>query len=112
VNRKLISLTAALAFMTSPAIAAAQAPAASASSQRSVGPTIAANTVGVRAPSATRALNARAADTHMGAGTNVALMVVGGAAIIIGAIIGETAGLLIAVAGAAIGLYGLYYFIQ
>jgi hypothetical protein len=48
----------------------------------------------------------------MGAGRNVALMVVGGAAIIVGAIIGETAGLLIAVAGAAIGLYGLFNFIQ
>jgi hypothetical protein len=48
----------------------------------------------------------------MGAGQNVALMVVGAAAIIIGAAIGHTAGVLIAVAGAAIGLYGLYYFIQ
>lgn len=48
----------------------------------------------------------------MGAGQNIALMVVGGAAIIIGAIIGETAGLLIAVAGAVIGLYGLFHFIQ
>jgi hypothetical protein len=48
----------------------------------------------------------------MGAGTNVALIVVGGAALIVGAIIGGTAGILIAVAGAAIGLYGLYGFIQ
>jgi hypothetical protein len=113
VNRKLISLAAALALMTSPVIVAAQAPAmASGHAERSVGPTVAANTAGVRAPAATRALNARAADTHMGAGQNVALMVVGGAAIIVGAIIGETAGLLIAVAGAAIGLYGLFHFIQ
>jgi hypothetical protein len=48
----------------------------------------------------------------MGAGQNVALMVVGGAAIIVGAIIGGTPGILIAVAGAAIGLYGLFNFIQ
>jgi len=53
-----------------------------------VGPTVAANTVGIRAPAVTQASSARAADTHMGAGQNVALMVVGGAAIIIGAIIG------------------------
>jgi hypothetical protein len=39
-------------------------------------------------------------------------MVVGGAALIIGAVIGGTAGVLIAVAGAAVGLYGLYYFVQ
>ncbi len=112
-NRKLISLAASLALMTSPAVVAGQAPAAaSANSAHSAGPTIAANTAGIRAPTATRALNARAADSHMGAGQNVALMVVGGAAIIIGAIIGETAGLLIAVAGAVIGLYGLFHFIQ
>jgi hypothetical protein len=48
----------------------------------------------------------------MGAGKNVALMVVGGAALIIGAVIGGTAGVLIAVAGAAVGLYGLYNFVQ
>jgi hypothetical protein len=48
----------------------------------------------------------------MGAGRNVALMVVGGAALIIGAVIGGTAGVLIAVAGAAVGLYGLYNFVQ
>jgi hypothetical protein len=39
-------------------------------------------------------------------------MVVGGAALIVGAVIGGAAGILIAVAGAAVGLYGLYYFIQ
>jgi hypothetical protein len=39
-------------------------------------------------------------------------MVVGGAALVIGAVIGGAAGILIAVAGAAVGLYGLYYFIQ
>ena len=112
-NRKLISLAAALAVLVSPAVVAAQAPrAASANSAQSVGPTVAANTAGIRAPTVARGNASRAADTHMGAGRNVALMVVGGAAIIIGAIIGETAGLLIAVAGAAIGLYGLFNFIQ
>jgi hypothetical protein len=39
-------------------------------------------------------------------------MVVGGAAIVIGAVIGGTGGLIIALTGAALGLYGLYYFIQ
>jgi hypothetical protein len=39
-------------------------------------------------------------------------MVVGGAALIIGLLIGGATGVLIAVAGAAIGLFGLYYFVQ
>jgi len=95
-----------------PQIVSAQSSTKVAQSDHSVGPTISANTAGIRAPTTVRSLNARAADSHMGAGENVALMVVGGAALIIGAVIGETAGVLIAVAGAAIGLYGLYHFIQ
>jgi hypothetical protein len=100
-------------MLTSTALAA-QAPAQLQSkADRAVGPTVAASTAGIRAPAQAKGLNATASrDPHMGAGTNVALMVVGGAALIVGAIIGGTAGILIAVAGAAIGLYGLYYFIQ
>jgi hypothetical protein len=112
VNRKLISFAAALALMMSPQIMSAQSAKPVAQSDHSVGPTVSANTAGIRAPTSAQSLNARAADTHMGAGENVALMVVGGAALIIGAIIGHTAGVLIAVTGAAIGLYGLYHFIQ
>jgi hypothetical protein len=40
------------------------------------------------------------------------MMVVGGAAIIIGAIIGGPAGVLIAVGGAVVGLYGLFNYVQ
>jgi uncharacterized membrane protein len=114
VNRKLISLATALAVMVTSTAVAAQAPSQLQSkADHSVGPTVAASTAGIRAPSQARSLNASGSrDAHMGAGTNVALMVVGGAALIVGAIIGGTAGILIAVAGAAVGLYGLYYFIQ
>jgi len=100
-------------MLTSTAVAA-QAPAQlQLKAAPAVGPTVAASTAGIRAPSQAKSLNAAAArDAHMGAGTNVALMVVGGAALIVGAIIQGTAGILIAVAGAAVGLYGLYYFIQ
>ena len=112
-NRKLISLAAALAVMVTSTAAAAQAPAQLHSKAViAAGPTVAASTAGIRAPSQAKSLNANARDAHMGAGTNVALMVVGGAALIVGAIIGGTAGILIAVAGAAVGLYGLYGFIQ
>ena len=113
-NRKLISLATAFAVIATSTAAAAQAPAQlHAKAVRAVGPTIAASTAGIRAPAQAKSLNAKAtSDAHMGAGTNVALMVVGGAALIVGAIVGGTAGILIAVAGAAVGLYGLYYFIQ
>ncbi len=117
-NRKLISLAAAFAVMITATAAAAQAPApapapARANAERGVGPTVAASTAGIRAPSQAKSANSSATrDNHMGAGTNVAFMVVGGAALIVGAIIGGTAGVLIAVAGAALGLYGLFNFIQ
>ncbi|HUQ48860.1 MAG TPA: hypothetical protein VM053_11570 [Gemmatimonadaceae bacterium] len=122
-NRKIISGTAIFVMaLTSPAaLAVAQAPAkTSAPSQtsaspsysaRSAGPTVEATRLGVKqASSASKA--PAAYDAHVGAGRNVALMVVGGAALVIGAVIGGAAGLLIGVAGAAVGLYGLYYFIQ
>ena len=41
----------------------------------------------------------------------VALMAVGGAALIVGAVIGEDAGTFIMLGGAVIGLYGLYLFL-
>lgn len=124
-NRKIISATAIFVMaLTSPsALVVAQAPAqaptptssattpSTSYSAKSAGPTVDAATVGVKhAASASKA--PAAYDAHVGAGRNVALMVVGGAALIIGAVIGGAAGILIAVAGAAVGLYGLYYFIQ
>lgn len=113
-NRKIISLVAAAALgISSPAaLVLAQAPAAS-QSQNRAGPTVSANQVGIR-PAAASAKSATPApaEARLGAGRNVALMVVGGAALIIGAVIGGTAGILIAVAGAAVGLYGLYNFVQ
>jgi hypothetical protein len=115
VNRKIISLVAAFLVTIPSMTAVAQTPsAASKAAPRAVGPTVAASAVGIRAPAAEKsnAKAAAAADAHLGAGQNVALMVVGGAAIVIGAIIGGAGGVLLAVAGAAVGLYGLYNFVQ
>lgn len=119
-NRKLISATAIFVLaLTSPAalavaqapVSAPKAPAATSYAPKAAGPTVEATKLGVQ-----RAANASKApavyDSHVGAGPNVALMVVGGAALIVGAIIGGAPGVIIAVAGAAVGLYGLYYFIQ
>lgn len=116
-NRKIVSLIAAAALgAASPAsIAIAQAPAApkaQTETRAAAGPTVSSNVAGVQRASSAAPAKAAAAEPRLGAGRNVALMVVGGAALIIGAVIGGTAGVLIAVAGAAVGLFGLYYFVQ
>ena len=130
-NRKILSLVAAFFLMILPVSVIAQSATSSAVgitsnaaaapgatmtpnvAAPSAGPTTAASTVGIRAPVAQRSnSNAAAADAHLGAGQNVALMVVGGAALIIGAAIGETAGVLLAIGGAIVFLYGLYNFVQ
>lgn len=68
--------------------------------------------VGVQAArDANRPLVANA-DTRLGAGQNVALMGVGAAALVIGAVVGGSGGTLLAVGGAVVGLYGLYRFLQ
>lgn len=43
---------------------------------------------------------------------NEAMMIVGGVALIVGAIIGDTPGQIIMIGGAGIGLYGLYQYLQ
>jgi hypothetical protein len=45
-------------------------------------------------------------------GSNVALMIVGGAGLIVGAIIGGTAGTIVMVGGGVVGLLGLYRYLQ
>jgi hypothetical protein len=112
-RKRLISCAAiaVLAIASPAAIAVAQAPASAHMQKAAAGPTVAASVVGVKRAEAAKTL-APAAETRLGAGKNVALMVVGGAALIIGAVIGGTPGVIIAVTGAAIGLYGLYNFVQ
>lgn len=45
-------------------------------------------------------------------GSNVALMIVGGAGLIVGAVVGGTAGTIIMIGGGVIGLVGLYRYLQ
>jgi hypothetical protein len=113
-KRSLIAIAAiaALAVTSPAAVAFGQKPAPAKATVSSAGPTVAASTVGIRRTAEASKAAAPAAEPRLGAGRNVALMVVGGAALIIGAVIGGTAGVLIAVGGAAVGLYGLYYFVQ
>lgn len=73
------------------------------------GPTMDAAAVGVRhAPDASTAATA----PRGGYGQSVALMVVGGAALLAGLIIGGGAGTAIAIGGAVAGLIGLYQYMQ
>ena len=78
--------------------------------QQQVGPTLAALNVGVRAvvPETTSAPPRGSA----GLGQNEALMIVGGAAILVGAIVEGDAGKIFMIGGAIVGLYGLYKYLQ
>jgi len=77
------------------------------------GPTLDDATVGIKhttAQTATAPTNATPAVRRGDQPT--ALMIVGGAAFLAGAIIGGDAGTIIMVGGAAVGLYGLYLYLQ
>lgn len=93
----------ALAPRTPPADVAAPA--------RVAGPTLDAARAGVSHQTSSE-LKVTAAPRRAGYGQPVALMVVGGAALLTGLIIGGSAGTVIAVGGALVGLYGLYEYLQ
>jgi hypothetical protein len=76
------------------------------------GPTMDAASVAVRQPVTTETRAPNAAPRRAGLGQPMALMVVGGAALLAGLIIGGGAGTAIAVGGAVVGLYGLYEYLQ
>jgi len=98
---------------TAAASAALAAPNAAPAAPAALAPRIDRAGVGVRhsvaAPEAVPAL--KRSDTNR----NRALLIVGGAALLVGAAIGHdnnTAGSLIMVSGAVVGLYGMYKFLQ
>jgi hypothetical protein len=97
--------------VSQPSLAPRTPPADVATPARQAGPTMDAASVAVRQPvtTETRAPNA---PRRAGYGQPVALMVVGGAALLAGLIISGGAGTAIAVGGAVVGLYGLYEFLQ
>jgi hypothetical protein len=96
------SATNAIPVVAAPAeVAAAPAPA---------GPTIQAASVAVRH----QVSDAKAAPmpSNQNQGQATALMIVGGAAVLTGLIIGSGAGYAISVGGAVVGLIGLYQYLQ
>jgi len=79
---------------------------------RVAGPTVDAARVAASEPTSHELKVTTAAPRRAGYGQPVALMVVGGAALLTGLIISGDAGTVIAVGGALVGLYGLYEFLQ
>lgn len=92
--------------------ASSVAPAANAieAAPANAGPTATAAAVAVRRANTEAPAPVPAAAGGQGRGT--ALMIVGGAAILTGIVIGNGAGYAISVAGAVVGLYGLYLYLQ
>lgn len=86
-------------------VTAAAAPVASAP----VGPTMEVARVGVRHNTV---VVAPAQQRRAGLGQPAAMMIVGGAAVLTGLIIGDGVGTAIAVGGAVVGLIGLYQYLQ
>ncbi|HEX5436973.1 MAG TPA: hypothetical protein VFW98_07435 [Gemmatimonadaceae bacterium] len=92
--------------------------AGASSGSTTLGPSIDAERIGVQplpVANATRTADVDAEvaqQSHGGLGKSEALMIVGGAAVVTGAIIGGGPGALIAVAGVGVGLYGLYLYLQ
>lgn len=79
------------------------------------GPTIQAAAVGFRAHEAKVDASTKVASTALvqrHQGQDVALMVVGVGAMIAGALIGGTAGTIVIIVGAGMGLFGLYHYLE
>lgn len=86
---------------------------ASVDAPTTAGPTIDDATVGIKHTAAQTATTPTNATPAVRRGDQpTALMIVGGAAFLAGAIIGGDAGTIIMVGGAAVGLYGLYLYLQ
>lgn len=102
---------AALAQPVAPEVLApASAPAEAEAPARATGPTADAARAGVSREASDELRPA--AQRRAGLGRPIALMVVGGAALLTGLIIGDDAGMVIAVGGALVGLVGLYQYLQ
>jgi hypothetical protein len=110
-NAANIPVQAGAESVRQPAPSVATTPAVDASSKPATrGPRIASARVATHAASAP--IGAPPVIQNRSSNRNaVALMAVGGAALVVGAVIGEDAGTLVMLGGAVIGLYGLYLFL-
>lgn len=93
------------------AAAAPGLPAQARTDRVPAGPTIQAARAGITAPSAATPVTSDA-QLETPSRESAALMIVGGAALLAGLLIGGGAGTAIAVGGALIGLYGLWMYVR
>ena len=100
----------ALFALTMPSLAGAQD--ASAQPAAAAGPTIDGTATAFRVVANVSDIDAAEMQRRQSAGKPVALMIVGGAAILVGAVIGDAPGTLFMVGGAVALLYGLYLYLQ
>jgi hypothetical protein len=110
-SRAVAALGAVPTTLLDSATAAAGAPGQTTPAAVTRGPTLASARVGSHT---IRSTSRGALPVIQNRSTNrnaVALMIVGGAALVIGAVIGDDAGTLVMLGGAGIGLYGLYLFL-
>lgn len=98
-----------ISLAPAPAVASDSVPAAAPAAEPAAGPRLSAASVAVRHAELPVA---PAQAKRAGYGQPIALMVVGGAALLTGLIIGDDAGTFIAVGGAVVGLVGLYQYLQ
>jgi hypothetical protein len=79
-----------------------------------VGPTLQSAAIGFKVSDSKvdGSTKVNAAPTRPRAGQDVALMAVGVGAMIVGALVGETAGTIILIGGAAMALFGLYHYLE
>ena len=80
--------------------------------QSSLGPTAASLSVAVQASVPQASTSPVPAASRVGERQSVALMIVGGASVLVGAVIEGKAGTVFMIGGAVIGLYGLYKYLE
>lgn len=105
----------ALFALCIPSVGAAQdaaAPQPASQPAPTAGPTIDGTATAFRAVATVTDIDAAEMQRRQSAGKPVALMIVGGAAILVGAVIGDAPGTLFMVGGAVALLYGLYLYLQ
>ena len=115
ITRPILLALGAATLFTAPLLAqesalAAPAPSTVAQTAPAVGPTVVAATAAVR----NVAVEHRAAPQRAGRGFDqgTKLMIIGGAGILTGIVVGGDAGHAISIVGAVIGLYGLYKYLE
>jgi hypothetical protein len=106
--------TAAVFDAPAPAERPAEQAPAPTTDARLAGPTLVGAAAAVRPSHATREMASRnvAADSRPHAGRSAALMITGGAAIVLGLLVGGDAQAPLIVGGAVVGLLGLYDFVR